>query len=82
VVLYIIVGGKTRKSDDNDGRGHIRIVTSHSKHETINHQGHQSIDNCKGKHWCEGLVRNIVSGIDIALGNAKTDDFTLRAIKR
>jgi hypothetical protein len=50
-----------------------------SKLKRINHQGHQSIDNYKGKHWCEGLVQNIFFGIDIALGNAETDDFTLRA---
>ena len=71
------LGGKTRKSDDNDGRRHIRIVTSQSKLKTINHQGRQSIDLHKGKHWCEGLVRNIFFGIDIALVNAETDDFTL-----
>ena len=68
------LGGKTRKSDDNNGRRHIRIVTSQLKLTTINHRGHQSIDTYNGKHWCEGLVRNIFFGIDIALGNAETDD--------
>ena len=76
------LGGKTRKSDDNDGRRHIRIVTSQSKLKTINHQGRQSICIYKGKHWCKGLVRNIFFGIDIALGNAETDDFTLRGMTR
>jgi hypothetical protein len=69
-----LIGGKTRKSDDNNGRRHIRIVTSQLKLTTINHRGHQSIDTYNGKHWCEGLVRNIFFGIDIALGNAETDD--------
>jgi hypothetical protein len=50
------LGGTTRKSDNNDGRRHIRIVTSQSKNKTINHQGHQSIKNYQGKNWCEGLV--------------------------
>jgi hypothetical protein len=72
-------GGTTRKSDDNDGRRHIRIVTSQSKNKTINHQGHQSMKNYQGKFWCEGFVRDTLFGIDIAFGNAKTDDFTLRA---
>ena len=76
------LGGTTRKSDDNDGRRHIRIVTSQSKNKTINHQGHQSITNYQGKNWCEGFVRNTFFGIDIALGNAKTDDLRLRAMTR
>jgi hypothetical protein len=79
--LYIIILGRrvvarreNKKSDDNNGHQHIRIVTSQSKLKTINHRGHQLIDKYKGKHWCEGIVRNIFFGIDIALGNAKTDD--------
>ena len=76
------LGGTTRKSDNNDGRRHIPIVTSQSKNKTINHQGHQSITNYQGKNWCEGFVRNTFFGIDIALGNAKTDDLRLRAMTR